>query len=142
MLVAMDAAPNRRSYIRLASIRALFMGMEREVVRQVFRCSDRLVRLWIECFNNAGIDGLTTKLRSGRPRKVKLKRVKDFEPMFLPCYSPDFNPIERLWLRVKADWFSDFIASDKTSLCDRLCTALKSFIDDPTKTASVCSIRK
>ena len=65
-----------------------------------------------------------------------------FEPMFLPSYSPDFNPIERLWLRVKSDWFSDFIAHDKSSLCDRLCTALNSFIDDPTKIASICSIRK
>jgi len=321
----MDAAPNKRSYIRLASIRALLMGMERKIVCQMFGRSDRMVRLWIECFNSAGIDGLTTKPRSGRPRKVKLKRVKDllipiledpskagevhwtgvklyghlkaelsvelgystlirwlheldyhrrfprpwserkdeenrqeflkklkklqqdescelwfgdesgfegdprprqrwvkpgeprhipyrgdhirlnvigsvrpetgeffslivdcvdtdifqlyldqmaktitakpgkrqilildnaswhkskrinwhhFEPMFLPSYSPDFNPVERLWLRVKADWFSDFIASDKTSLCDRLCTALKSFIGDPTKTASICAIRK
>lgn len=25
----------------------------------------------------------------------------DYE--FLPTYSPDFNPIERLWLRLKAD---------------------------------------
>jgi len=25
--------------------------------------------------------------------------------VYLPPYSPDFNPIERLWLRLKADWF-------------------------------------
>jgi len=25
-----------------------------------------------------------------------------FEPMYLPPYSPDFNPIERLWLRIYA----------------------------------------
>ncbi|MFO1511689.1 MAG: transposase [Verrucomicrobiota bacterium] len=28
-----------------------------------------------------------------------------FEPKFLPGYSPDFNPIERLRLRLKADRF-------------------------------------
>jgi transposase len=33
-----------------------------------------------------------------------------FEVHYLPGYSPDFNPIERLWLRLKADFFSDFIA--------------------------------
>ncbi|MBI3413754.1 MAG: transposase [Verrucomicrobia bacterium] len=33
-----------------------------------------------------------------------------FEPKFLPGYWPDFNLIERLWLRLKADWFWDFIA--------------------------------
>jgi hypothetical protein len=65
-----------------------------------------------------------------------------FEPTYLPGYSPDFNPIERLWLRLKADWFWDFIARTPQELSDRLCTALKSFLDDPTKTASNCSIRK
>jgi transposase len=75
--IAMNAAPNERSYIRLASIRALFMGMERELVCQMFVCSDRMVRLWIECFNRAGIDALEPKPRSGRPRKVKLERVRD-----------------------------------------------------------------
>jgi transposase len=65
-----------------------------------------------------------------------------FEPKFLPGYSPDFNPIERLWLRLKADWFWDFIARTPDALIERLCTALRSFIDQPAKTASICSIRK
>jgi len=65
-----------------------------------------------------------------------------FEPVYLPGYSPDFNPIERLWLRLKADWFWDFIARSPAALTDRLCAALKSFIEQPAKTASICSIRK
>jgi transposase len=65
-----------------------------------------------------------------------------FEPTYLPPYSPDFNPIERLWLRLKADWFWDFIAHSSQELTDRLCLALKSFIADSPKTASICSIRK
>ena len=48
----------------------------------------------------------------------------------------------RLWLRLKADWFWDFFARTHEELTERLCTALKSFIDAPSKTASVCSIRK
>jgi len=65
-----------------------------------------------------------------------------FEPKFLPGYSPDFNPIERLWLGLKADWFWGFFARSADELTARLCTALKSFIDQPAKTASICSIRK
>lgn len=65
-----------------------------------------------------------------------------FEPVYLPGYSPDFNPIERLWLRLKADWFWDFIAHTHAQLTDRLCSALKSFMDQPTQTAAICSIRK
>lgn len=322
---AMDAAPNKRSYIRLNAIRSLLLGLPRSTVCQQFCRTDRMVRLWIELFNRGGIDALITKPRPGRKRKVKLERVRDllvpvlenpaqagqvhwtgvklhgylkeqlqvelgysttvrwlhelnfhlrvpqpwperqnqeerkkfleelrllaadpqvelwfgdecgvegdprprrrwvqpgkrrtvpylgdhirqnvigavapqsgglfslivdgvdtdvfqffldamaqavprkegvrqllvwdnaswhkaarlnwhhFEPKFLPGYSPDFNPIERLWLRLKADWFWDYIARTADELTDRLCTALKSFLDDPAKTASISSIRK
>jgi transposase len=323
--VAMEAAPNKRSYIRLNAIRSLLLGISRATICQQFARTDRMVRLWIELFNRGGIDALITRPKPGRPRKVKLQRVRDllmpvlenpaaagqvhwtgvklhgylkeqlalelgyrttvrwlhelnfhlrvpqpwperqneeerkqflevmralaadpkvelwfsdecgvegdprprrrwvqpgkrrtvpylgdhirqnvigavapqsgtlfslivdgvdtevfqffldemakaippkegvrqilivdnaswhraarvhwhhFEPKFLPGYSPDYNPIERLWLRMKADWFWDFIARTPEELTERLCAALKSFIDEPTKTASVCSIRK
>lgn len=65
-----------------------------------------------------------------------------FEPKFLPPYSPDFNPIERLWLRLKADWFADFLARTPQELTDRLCLALTSFLRHPAQTAAICSIRK
>jgi transposase len=325
LAVAMDAAPNRRSYVRLCALRALLLGQSRAAVCLMFNRTDRMMRLWIELFNRGGIDALITRPHPGRPRKVKLERVRDllvpvlqnpaqagqvhwtgvkvhgylkeqlamelgyrttirwlheldfhlrvpqpwperqneqerkafleqlrvlvadpkvelwfgdecgiegdprprrrwvqrgqrrtvpylgdhirqnvigavapqsgglfslvvdgvdtdvfqfflddmakavpkkkgirqllivdnaswhkatrlnwhhFEPKFLPSYSPDFNPIERLWLRLKADWFWDFIARSPDELSDRLCTALKSFIDQPAKTASICSIRK
>jgi transposase len=325
LCVAMDAAPNKRSFIRLSAMRALLLGYSRQQVCELNDRTDRMVRLWIELFNRGGIDALITKPKPGRPRKVKLERVRDllvpvlenpaqagqvhwtgvklhgylkeqlamelgyrttvrwlhelnfhlrvpqpwperqneeerkefleelralcddskvelwfsdecgvegdprprrrwvqpgkrrtvpylgdhirqnvigavapqsgalfslivdgvdtdvfqffldemakavpkkegvrqilildnaswhraarvkwhhFEPKFLPGYSPDFNPIERLWLRLKADWFWDFIARTPEALTDRLCTALKSFLDHPSKTASICSIRK
>lgn len=323
--VAMEAAPNKRSYIRLNAIRSLLLGIARATVCRQFCRSDRMVRLWIECFNRGGIDALITRRPKGRHRKVKLQRLRDlllpvlenpaqagqvhwtgvklhgylkeqlaielgysttvrwlhelnfhlrvpqpwperqneeqrrvfmeelrvlaadakvqlwfsdecgvegdprprrrwvqpgrrrtvpylgdhirqnvigavapqsgqlfslivdgvdtdvfqffldemakaipkqegvrqllivdnaswhkaarlnwhhFEPKFLPGYSPDFNPIERLWLRLKADWFWDYIARTAEELTERLCAALKSFIDQPSKTASICSIRK
>jgi transposase len=323
--VAMEAAPNKRSYVRLAAMRSLLLGYRRKDVCRIHARTDRMVRLWIELFNRGGMDALITRPKPGRPRKVKLERVRDlllpvlenpaqagqvhwtgvkvhgylkeqlavelgyrttirwlheldfhlrvprpwperqneperkefleqlqvlvndpavelwfgdecgvegdprprrrwvqpgkprtvpylgdhirqnvigfvapqsgglfslivdgvdtdvfqffldemakavpkkagirqmlildnaswhkaarldwhhFEPKFLPGYSPDFNPIERLWLRLKADWFWDFIARTPEELTERLCTALKSFIDQPAKTASICSIRK
>jgi putative transposase len=325
LAVAMEAAPNRRSFVRLCAIRALLLGQSRANVCLMFNRTDRMMRLWIELFNRGGIDALITRPKPGRPRKVKLERVRDlllpvldnpaqagqvhwtgvkvhgylkeqlaielgyrttirwlhelnfhlrvpqpwperqneekrkafleelavlvadpkvelwfadecgvegdprprrrwvqpgkrrtvpylgdhirqsvvgavapqsgslfslivdgvdsdvfqffldelaksipkkpdlrqvlildnaswhkgaqlhwhhFEPKFLPSYSPDFNPIERLWLRLKADWFWDFIARSPEELTERLCTGLKSFIDQPAKTASICSIRK
>lgn len=323
--VAMEATPNKRSYVRLCAMRALLLGYERKEVCELYDRTDRMVRLWIELFNRGGIDALITRPRPGRKRKVKLERVRDllvpvlenptqagqvhwtgvklhgylkeqlamelgysttvrwlhelnfhlrvpqpwperqnedqrkafleelrtlasdpnvqlwfgdecgvegdprprrrwvqpgrrrtvpylgdhirqnvigavapqngglfslivdgvdtdvfqffldemakavpkkegirqllitdnaswhkagrlnwhhFEPKFLPGYSPDFNPIERLWLRLKADWFWDFIARTPDELTQRLCAALKSFIEQPAKTASICTIRK
>jgi transposase len=65
-----------------------------------------------------------------------------FECRFLPAYSPDFNPIERLWLRLKADYFSDFIARTPQELIARLTLALNAFTDDQQTVASQCAIRK
>jgi transposase len=325
LLVAMEAAPNKRSYRRLAVIRGLLKGYSRAQVSELFARSERLVRLWIVLFNEGGIDALISRPRPGRPRKVKLERLRDllvpvlenpaqaaqehwtgvkihgwlkeqlalelgyrttirylheldynlrvpqrwperqdeaqraafleelhllrqdptvelwygdecgvegdprprrrwsargsrprvpylgehiranvigavcphtgqsfamifdgvdtdvfqcyldylaeaippdpdkrrvlildnaswhkaarlswhhFEVKFLPGYSPDFNPIERFWLRLKADYFSDFIARSPEELTERLCTALNAFMDDHHKVAAQCATRK
>lgn len=94
----MDAAPNKRSYIRLAAIRALLMGIARPVVCQMFFRSDRMVRLWITQFNRAGIDGLITKARPGRPRKVAWKRVED---LLLPVLADPAKAGQVHWTGVK-----------------------------------------
>ena len=324
--VAMDAAPNKRSYRRLGAVRALVMGHTQVEVSLLFACSERIVRLWVVMFNRGGIDALTSKPRPGRPRKVKLQRLKDllvpvledptqagevhwtgvklhgwlqeqvqaelgyrtvirylheidynlrvpqrwperqnqearaafltelqalresdprvelwygdesgiegdprprrrwtvrggrprvpylgehirtnvigsvcpatgesfamifdgvdtdvfqcyldhlaeaippdpqkrrilildnaswhkaarlhwhhFEVRFLPAYSPDFNPIERLWLRLKADYFSDFIARSPEELIQRVSTALLAYMNDPMTVAAQCATRK
>jgi transposase len=44
-----------------------------------------------------------------------------FVSCFLPPYSPDFNPIERLWLRLKTDWFAGLSPEE---LVQRLTLAL------------------
>jgi transposase len=64
-----------------------------------------------------------------------------FEPVFLPPYSPDFNPIEWLWLVIKAEWFTDFIAKDRSQLIERLDKALLWAMDRETANQQTCSIR-
>jgi transposase len=65
-----------------------------------------------------------------------------FKVHFLPGHSPDFNPIERLWLRLKSDFFSDFIAKSPEQLTQRLCFALTSLMNEPETVASQCAFRK
>jgi len=77
LLVAMEAAPNKRSYRRLAAIRALLKGYSREQVGELFGRGERMVRLWILMFKEGGIDALCSKPRGGRPRRVKLQKLRD-----------------------------------------------------------------
>ena len=48
----------------------------------------------------------------------------NFEPIFLPPYFPDLNPIERLWLLMKGERLSDFFAKCSDDLVNRICDAL------------------
>lgn len=63
------------------------------------------------------------------------------KPVFLPPYSPDFNPIERLWLRLKKEFFSDFIAKSPKELLNRICKAIRIYISKPTLIMQTCKIR-
>lgn len=63
-----------------------------------------------------------------------------FEAQYLPPYSPDFNPIERFWLRIKNDFFSDFYCRKGEDLETRILTALRHFLQEPTLVASQCRI--
>ncbi len=73
--------------------------------------------------------------------KNKTTRWGAFEPVYLPGYSPDPNPIERLWLLVKAEWFSDFIAKTREALMDRLDLALRWIIDRTADNQKTCRIK-
>jgi transposase len=98
------------------------------------------------------LDQANTDLPPGRPRnllimdnaswhKNKSIRWGRFEPVYLPGYSPDLNPIERLWLLVKAEWFSDFIAKSRQALMDRLDRALRWVIERKQQNQQTCRIK-
>jgi transposase len=62
-----------------------------------------------------------------------------FEPLYLPPYSPDFNPIERIWLIMKADYFCDIHCKNRGALIARADQALCALMDDPEKVASAAT---
>lgn len=72
--------------------------------------------------------------------KTKSLRWHHFEPQYLPPYSPDFNPIERFWLRLKNDFFSDYFCRKSLELEERILDALNHFLKDPKAVASQCRI--
>lgn len=62
-----------------------------------------------------------------------------FEPLYLPPYSPDFNPIERVWLIMKAEWFNNIHCNDSEALIRRADAALIDLINNPQKVASAAT---
>jgi transposase len=72
--------------------------------------------------------------------KGKMLNWGRFEPLFLPPYSPDLNPIEKLWRIMKAEWFTNFHAKNLDHLIEHLDKALLWLIqrrDDNVKTCTI-----
>lgn len=62
-----------------------------------------------------------------------------FEPLYLPSYSPDFNPIERIWLIMKAEYFANIHCRNRAALVERADHALCQLMDNPKKVASAAT---
>jgi len=73
--------------------------------------------------------------------KVKTLNWGRFEPVYLPPYSPDLNPIERLWLLVKAEWFTNWHANSREELMARLDQALRWIMNRHNDNVRTCAIR-
>jgi len=62
-----------------------------------------------------------------------------FEPLYLPPYSPDFNPIERIWLIMKAEYFANIHCRNRAALIEKADHALCELMDNPLKVASAAT---
>src|SRR5690349_12862137 len=98
----MDAAPNKRSYVRLSAMRTLLLGHERKTVCAIFDRTDRMIRLWIELFHRGGGDALIPRPKPGPPRKVKLQAVRD---VLLPVLADPSQAGQVHWTGVKLHGF-------------------------------------
>jgi len=72
--------------------------------------------------------------------KTQTLTWQNLEPMYLPAYSPDMNPIERLWLVMKARHFTQWYTKEWNVLFDRIFEALKSFMKETQVVQSICHI--
>ncbi len=64
----------------------------------------------------------------------------NIRPLFLPPYSPDLNPIERLWRYIKDNWFANWYTKDRITLQSRLIEALSEILEMPERVQSVCRV--
>ncbi|MCP3876529.1 MAG: IS630 family transposase [Desulfobacteraceae bacterium] len=72
--------------------------------------------------------------------KKKILEFYGWKPKFLPPYSPDLNPIERIWNTMKARWFNNHVCRNAQQLMDRLDQAILDVIDNPKRNQKTASI--
>jgi len=72
----------------------------------------------------------------------KTKRLEwhHIEKVFLPPYSPDFNPIERLWQYLKGHGMAGFLSKRGEEISDKLCESIRELLDQPDVIRSVCAL--
>lgn len=63
--------------------------------------------------------------------KVKTLDWHHIEPLYLPPYSPDFNPIERLWQHPKSHFLAGFITKHNEELTAKLITSIQALMRTP-----------
>lgn len=66
-----------------------------------------------------------------------------FEPMHLPPYSPDLNPIEWVWKEMKRKWFNNTHCKTIEQLIEKTDAALLDLFQNPDQARQICrGIRK
>jgi transposase len=62
------------------------------------------------------------------------------KPVYLSAYSPDFNPIERLWQHLKGNAMAGYLTNDGEALTDKLLASLQGVLNEPKLIRSVCAL--
>jgi transposase len=71
--------------------------------------------------------------------KTKRLKYRHIQPLYLPPYSPDLNPIECLWNRMKALFFTDWSGKNQVQLWNRLIHATTHVIEHHEDVRSNCA---
>ena len=80
---------------------------------------------WKERFNSQRTTNILI-LDNASWHKLKTNQWHGWQPKYLPPY---LNPIERIWLTMKARWFNNYISKSEEKLLERLDQAI---LDTPT----------
>lgn len=70
----------------------------------------------------------------------KTKRLDwhHIEAVCLPAYSPDFNPIERLWQHLKSHYMAGYLTKSGQELGNKVYDSIRSLLDQPETICSIC----
>lgn len=75
---------------------------------------------------------------AGGHKSNELKIPSNFQIIFLPPYSPELNPVERLWLHIKQNTIRNNIYHKLSALEDHVCEFINRLT--LTEVASICNV--
>lgn len=75
---------------------------------------------------------------AGWHKSNKLNIPKNISILHLPPYSPELNPVERLWLHIKSNTIRNKIYDSLDHLEDTICSFIKSITNNTV--ASLCAV--
>jgi hypothetical protein len=58
--------------------------------------------------------------------------------VYLPAYSPDFNPIERLWQHLKSHYLAGYLTKSGQQLANKIYDSIRDLLGRPETIQSVC----
>jgi transposase len=70
--------------------------------------------------------------------KTKRLNWHHIEPLYLPPYSPDFNPIERFWQHLKSHHLAGYLTKSGQELSDKIYHSIRDLLERPETIRSVC----
>lgn len=96
--LAIDCCPDKKAQKRMNTIHLLLCGSTFELARKHARVSERCLQKWISRFNEGGIDAITYRPVSGRPRVMEKQAV---ETEILPVVDDPSQAEEHHWTATK-----------------------------------------
>ena len=77
--------------------------------------------------------------RAGWHGAKALKVPSNITLVPLPSYSPELNPVERIWLYLKERYLSHRLLDDYDKIADAACAAWLRLVREPGRLTSLCS---
>jgi transposase len=77
--------------------------------------------------------------RAGWHTSKKLKNFPNITIMALPAASPELNPCEQIWKKLREDSLSNRCFDSEEELVQACCDAWNQFIDEPEAVRSLCT---
>lgn len=129
------------SHVRQNVIGAVSPASGQLVTLIVPRCDTDVFQVFLDAMSAevpVGGKRVLLVLDNASWHKTKSLNWHHIEPVYLPPYSPDFNPIERLWQHLKGHHLAGYFTKHSGELSDKLVDSIRDLMDRPQTIRSVC----